>query len=78
MWRTLPFVFLISSPVYAVPVFLTSLSVVPLQELKPQQILQRLYEQQTIILGTHIQLQDQVSATMDRLYQHQTQLLMKL
>ena len=48
------------------------------QEKIQQQILQRLYEHQTIILGTHIQLQDQVLNMMDRLYLLQTQLSLKL
>ena len=58
--------------------FLTSPKAQVLHEQKLPQILQRLYEQQTLILGTHIQLQDQVLSMMDRLSLLQMQLLMKL
>ena len=78
MWRTLPFVLLISSPVYAVPVVPNFSQGSSQSRTETTTMSQRLYEQQTIILGTHIQLQDQVLSMMDRLSLLQMQLSLKL
>ena len=77
MRRLLLLVFVISAPCYAVPVIPNFTQGQVPAEPKLPQILQRLYEQQNIILGFFTQLQDQEYSMTDLLLLQQLPQLVK-